>query len=248
MKTIILAGGKGTRLRSVVADVPKPMAPVDKRPFLEYVILALAAQGLREIVLSVGHRKDVIRSYFRNGSRLGVDISYCEEDRPLGTGGAVREAIRATGGSRFLILNGDTFNRFDYLSMEANHVSTKALVTIALILKNNTGRYGLVTMDGRNRVCGFTEKEHQGKGYINCGVYIVDRDIVNGMPDGPFSLERELFPALIGGSMYGYPGRHFFIDIGIPATYRYINHHPALLRPFSGTAQAGSKELQWLEK
>ncbi|MCX5809859.1 MAG: sugar phosphate nucleotidyltransferase [Proteobacteria bacterium] len=142
MKTIILAGGKGTRLRDIVADVPKPMAPVGGKPFLEYIILALAAQGLREVILSVGYKKDIIRSYFGDGSRLGVNIVYSEEYTSLGTGGAVREALRSTGDRHSLILNGDTFNRFDYLSMEAYHVSTDALLTIALVHKNNVGRYG----------------------------------------------------------------------------------------------------------
>lgn len=244
MKAIILAGGKGTRLRSVVSDVPKPMAPVDKRPFLEYVIGSLAAQGMREIILSVGHQKEIIRSHFRDGSRLGVHISYSEEDSPLGTGGAIREAIRGTAGSRFLILNGDTFNRLDHVSMEAFHLSTGALLTIALVMKRNAGRYGLVTMDEHRRIIGFSEKACPGGGYINCGVYMAERAIVDLMPEGAFSLEKDLFPSLTGGAVYGYPGRHFFIDIGIPATYRYIDHHPALLRPFSPAREAWNKELQ----
>jgi D-glycero-alpha-D-manno-heptose 1-phosphate guanylyltransferase len=231
MKAIILAGGLGTRLRHVVSDLPKPMVPVAGKPFLEYVVRLLAKQRIDEIILSVGYKREVIKSYFGNGARLGVNISYCEEETPLGTGGAVRKAMSVVDSNYFLIINGDTFNRVDFRLMESFHVSTGSLLTVALIRKKNTDRYGLARINDRNEIVEFIEKGHRASGYINCGIYIVNKQVMDYLPMGSFSFEQELFPELVGKGLYGYHARHFFIDIGIASSYRFINRHPALLYP-----------------
>jgi len=244
MKAIILAGGKGTRLKSVVDDLPKPMAPVGGKPFLEYIVTALAAQGLREIILSVGYRKDIIRSHFEAGSRWGVNIVYSEEDTPLGTGGSVRQALMMSGESHSLILNGDTFNQLDFEEMERHHLSRDCLATIGLIHENDAGRYGTVRFNEGFDITEFCEKSPHESGYINCGAYIMDKAIVDYMPSGHFSLENDLFPGLIAHGMSGFISHGFFIDIGIPSTYRYISDHYHLLRhdnPGNGETRAGEE-------
>ncbi|MDD3845760.1 MAG: nucleotidyltransferase family protein [Syntrophorhabdaceae bacterium] len=230
MKTIILAGGMGTRLKNVLNNVPKPMAPVRGKPFLEYVILALAAQGFREIMLSIGYRKDVIRSHFGNGSKWGVGIVYSEEDTPLGTGGSVREALRTADEPHSLILNGDTFNQVDFREMEKHHLSHKRLATIGLIASDDTDRYGFVKINAASDILEFCEKSDRHSGYINRGAYIMDRTVLDHMPaSGSFSLENDLFPELVPHGMSGFISRGFFVDIGIPSTYRHINDHHYLL-------------------
>jgi D-glycero-alpha-D-manno-heptose 1-phosphate guanylyltransferase len=229
MKTIILAGGMGTRLSSVVTDVPKPMAPVGGKPFLEYVILSLAAQGLKEIILSVGYKKETIQSYFEDGSRWKVKIVYSEEDAPLGTGGALREALKIADETNCLILNGDTFNSLNFQDMVDFHTSRDSLMTIALAYKRNVQRYGSVKTNDSGEITGFLEKNEHGSGYINRGAYVASGVILAHMPVGPFSLENDLFHKLIGLGFFGFITHGLFTDIGIPSTYSYINDHAYVL-------------------
>ncbi len=229
MKVIILAGGTGTRLRSIVADVPKPMAPVGGKPFLEYIILALAAQGLNEIILSVGYKNNIIQSHFEDGARWGANILYSKEDAPLGTGGAIREALKVADEPHCLILNGDTFNQLNFLEMEDHHLSKKCLMTVGLKQKKNASRYGTVRINDTHEIVDFYEKSQVGTGYVSCGAYIMDKAILDRMPSGYFSLENELFPDMIGAGICGFVSRGFFIDIGIPSAYSYINDNCYLL-------------------
>ncbi len=226
---IILAGGMGTRLKGIVDNVPKPMADVSGKPFLEYIIRLYAGQGFRKIILSVGYKKEVIREFFGDGSRFGVNVAYSEEDSPLGTGGAVRRALDMVDGPRFTVVNGDTFNHLDLRAMEGFHNLTEAAVTLGLVYKKNTARYGFIRKDRRGAITGFAEKDGNKSGYINCGVYMMEKNACDGMPAGPFSLETDFFPKLVGKGLYGFASKGFFIDIGIAATYRYINRHADFL-------------------
>jgi len=237
MKVIILAGGMGTRLRNIVSDVPKPMAPVAGKPFMEYIILALAAQGFREIIACVGYKKEIIQSYFKDGARWGVSIAYSEEDVPLGTGGALREALKMVNMGDCMVLNGDTFNRLQFQDMINFHTSRNAFLTIGLMNRRNVQRYGSVKTSGSGEITGFLEKNVHGSGYINRGVYIVSQAVLNRMPADAFSLESDLFPGLIGFGFFGFRTEGFFVDIGIPSTYRYINTHASLLQPGEFTSR-----------
>jgi D-glycero-alpha-D-manno-heptose 1-phosphate guanylyltransferase len=229
MQTIILAGGMGTRLKKTVSDVPKPMAPVGGKPFLEYIIADLAAQGLGDIMLSVGYGREVIKSYFEDGSRWKVRIAYSEETTPLGTGGALAHALEAAGGGDCLVLNGDTFNKMSFRDIIDFHNSKDALMTMGLTRVDNADRYGSVELADSGEIVGFLEKPSRDRGYINRGVYVTSGAILPGMPPGPFSLEKDFFPGLIGLKFYGFPTDGFFTDIGIPSTYRYMDEHAYLL-------------------
>jgi NDP-sugar pyrophosphorylase family protein len=240
--TLILAGGLGTRLRAIIGDLPKPMAPVAGRPFLEYQIAALRAQGLTDIVLSVGYRHELIAAHFGDGSAFGVRIACVVEDRPLGTGGAVRLAAATMASLRAraacLILNGDTYFEADFNGLIGRHLAAHAPATLALIHVPDAGRYGSVALDPAGVITGFAEKGGAGAGLINAGAYAVSPAFLGGLPPEPtpLSLERDVFPALAErGQLRGVVMSGLNIDIGVPDSYARFD---ALMRLRAGEAPA----------
>ncbi len=226
MKAIILAGGAGTRLGGIVRDVPKPMAPVAGKPFLEYLVLQLVRQGFSNVIISIGYMGDVIKSYFGNGDRWDAQIAYSEEDEPLGTGGALREAIKTTEGEQFIVMNGDSFLDVDFNELIACHRSSQAMISMALAYVDDITRYGLVEVEGGGKVVGFCEKGAGGRGIINGGVYACRREIVDSIPAGKVSLENDVFPALINNGLYGFELNGCFVDIGVPGDYLGLCEDP----------------------
>lgn len=231
MKAIILAGGLGTRLRASVKDIPKPMAPVAGKPFLEYLLLYLRRSKITDIVLSVGYKKDVIRSYFGDGSSFGIRISYSEENEPLGTGGALKQSISKSDDSHFIVMNGDSFFNIPFADLLQYHGDKPGLITMGLAFVQDRSRYGVVainTADGR--IKSFQKDGMETSGLINSGVYVVNRDIVKYIPDGPVSLEANVLPLLKNDRLlYGKAFDAFFLDIGIPKDYFWIDAHPEYL-------------------
>ena len=222
MKTIILAGGMGKRLREVIKAVPKPMAPVGGRPFLEFLILQLLKYSIKDIVLSIGYKAESVRSYFGNGKRWGADIIYSEENEPLGTGGAIRKASELIKDDEFIAMNGDSFLDMDFNRLISCHREKEAFATIGLAYVDNTGRYGRVETGEKGEITGFTEKGFNGPGYINGGVYLFSRKVMHNVPEGNVSLEEDVFPLLLGHGLYGMDVKGFFKDIGIPEDYRSL--------------------------
>lgn len=219
MPAIILAGGFGTRLKEVVSDVPKPMAPVDGKPFLEYLIAQLIKWNVRDVILSVGYKRDVIKAYFGTGERWGIRIRYAEEDAPLGTGGAIFSAAHLTTADTLLVLNGDSFFSADFQKLVDFHTSTAGLVTMALVQMNDTGRYGRVEVGPDGAVTGFVEKKGESPGLINSGVYVVSRTVLTFFPPSPSSFEQDVIPKIMHNNFYACQLRGDFIDIGIPEDY-----------------------------
>ncbi|HYA87344.1 MAG TPA: nucleotidyltransferase family protein [Nitrospirota bacterium] len=230
MKAIILAGGKGTRLQSVVSDIPKPMAPVGGKPFLEYLIRQLLLWQISEIILSVGYKKESIMSYFSNGVDWGAAISYIEESVPLGTGGAIKKAFSSVTDTDILILNGDSFFDADISALARYHHQKNATATMAILNMKETGRYGRVVVSAEGKIVSFLEKGNSITGLINTGIYILNRKILPLIPDGVVSFETGVLPQLVGNGLYGSEMDGFFIDIGIPSDYLYADAHPHLLR------------------
>jgi len=223
MKAVILAGGLGTRLRGVLGDLPKPMAPIGGKPFLEYLVRQLCRLGIRDIIFATGYKGEAIASHFAGGAAWGARISYSAEKTPLGTGGAVREAMGTSESDRYLVLNGDSFFDLDFASLLDFHHRKNALASIALRQLPDTGRYGRVEISPDGDITSFREKEAGGAGLINSGVYLFERGILSRFPAGPFSLEGEVLPKLIGNGLYGMIQQGFFIDIGIPEDYFRIS-------------------------
>ena len=247
MTCLILAGGKGTRLKELSGDLPKPMMPVGQRPFLEYLVLQARGQGVDRIVLCVGHKAKPIEHYFGDGAGWGVRVAYSEETEPLGTGGALREGAKLVCEQVFLAMNGDSYLETDFSVLLAFHARVASRATIALAQVENARRFGRVEMDADGRITCFREKGSDGPGVINAGIYVFDRSLFAGFPAGAVSLEREILPALVGHGLYGVVAHGRFVDMGTPEDYRRLIQYPEIwpwaqrnLR--SGDGDADSKQ------
>lgn len=216
----VLAGGLGTRLRSVVADRPKVLAPVGGRPFLAYLFDRLSSAGIREATLLTGFAADQVHASF--GSNFGgLRLAYSRELEPLGTAGALRRALPQLPGKSILLFNGDSYCEVDLTALLAFHERTGASATLTLTQVADSSRYGRVHFDGDRRIERFEEKNGtRESGWINAGVYLLGRELVERIPpDRAVSLEREVLPACVAaGSAFGFPGGRF-IDIGTPESY-----------------------------
>ena len=220
-EAIILAGGMGTRLRSVLADRPKPLAVVAGRPFLDWLIFALRVHGVRNIVLSTGYQGGLIERMYGDGAAFGVRIQYSHETQPLGTAGALRQALPLIESDAFFALNGDSYCNVDYAALAESHRARRARATLCLTHVDDCSRYGVVTTRADGTIAAFVEKGAQtGVGAINGGVYALTRDALSELPAGqPASLERDIFPALIGAGLCAFTAGAPFLDIGTPESY-----------------------------
>ncbi len=232
MKAIILAGGMGTRLRGVIEDVPKPMAPVGGKPFLEYLLLQLKRWEITDVLLSVGYKKEAIKSFFGNGDSLGINIRYSEEDQPLGTGGALKKALSLIDDPCFIVMNGDSFFNIHFPDLVEFHALKPRMITMSLARVKDRGRYGSVEINDDGAVTAFQKDGSDTQGFINGGIYLMNRDISNYIPDGPISLEGQILPLLQRDHLlYGKIFDAFFLDIGLPEDYFWIDKHPEHLLP-----------------
>ncbi|MDD2898662.1 MAG: nucleotidyltransferase family protein [Desulfuromonadaceae bacterium] len=220
MKAVILAGGQGTRLKSVIHDIPKPMAPVQGRPFLEFLVSRLIGEGVCTIILSVGYLHKQIMDHFGDGSNLHATIEYCIEHEPLGTGGGVREALRMADSDDVLVMNGDTFAAVDVKNVVKHHKQLGAVMTMVAIPVVDASRYGTVNISSEGLVTAFAEKKRSDVALINSGVYIVNKKLLDIIPAGTVSLELDVLPelaekGLLAAQIQDVP----FIDIGVPSDY-----------------------------
>lgn len=216
-EAIILAGGLGTRLRSVVPDLPKAMAPIGGQPFLSYLLRHLQANGMRRVVLAVGYRREAIQDFF--GSTYGaLRLEYSVEEEPLGTGGALLQALPYTEGSFAFVVNGDTFLRLDYRAMALMlDRGESAELVVALRSVADACRYGRALV-AAGRIQGFTARGTPGPGLINAGCYLVTRDIFDRYPmPVRFSWERDFLEARTAEVRpVAFQCDAPFIDIGVP--------------------------------
>ena len=226
MEAIILAGGFGTRLKKLGLNIPKPMVEVGGRPFLEYLLLYLRYHGVERVILSVGYKKEVIREHFGDLFR-GMWIDYAEEEKPLGTGGGIRNAMGLCREDQVWVLNGDTFFEVDLPAMYAFHRNEKAMVTLAGKRMKQPGRYGLIEYNAQKQITGFREKDPAAvEGVINGGVYLLDRKgFLQRTPEGPFSMEHDFLEPYVAKEKFMlYLSDGYFIDIGIPEDLEKARH------------------------
>ena len=218
--TAILAGGLGTRLRSVVADRPKVLAEVNGRPFLTYLLDQLVIAGIRDVILCTGFLGNQIKSVF--GQSYGsVSLSYSQESIPLGTAGALRLALPLFRSNPVLVMNGDSFCDTDWKSFYAWHRRRRANATLLLTRISNTCRFGQVQTTADGSVIRFEEKGGDNRpGWINGGVYLLNHRLLQEIPGNrSVSLENEVFPAWVGRRLYGFKSETRFLDIGTPESY-----------------------------
>ncbi len=223
MEAIILAGGLGTRLREVLPDHPKPMAPVAGRPFLEYLLDHWIDQGVSRFILSVGYKHDVIRAHFADRYR-GVPLAYAVEPAPLGTGGGILLAMQHLNSQEtFLALNGDTFFGVSLHDLSAMHKRNHADMTIALHRSDEVRRYLGVELGASQRLLGFRQFAGSGATLVNGGVYLIEPRLLSAYEADPvpLSLENDILPDLVGRKalLYGFPTSARFLDIGLPSDY-----------------------------
>jgi len=224
MQAIVLVGGEGTRLRPLTDDVPKPALTLVDRPFLAYMIEWLAAHGVTEAVLACGFLPDVLREALGDGEHAGVRLTYVTEPERRGTAGAIRFAADALGDAlddRFLALNGDVLTDLDLTALTSAHRERGARATIALHPVEDAAAYGLVGVDGDGAVTAFTEKTGEAApGEINAGAYFLERSVLDLIPPGrEVSIEREVFPRLIGDGLGALRLDGYWMDIGTPERY-----------------------------
>jgi D-glycero-alpha-D-manno-heptose 1-phosphate guanylyltransferase len=218
LEAIVLAGGFGTRLKEVVPDLPKPMAPIHGKPFLAYLLSNLAEKGFKKVILSVGFMAEKIIDYFGE-SYLGIELVYVVEDKPLGTGGALRLALNKCSQDYIFVFNGDTFLDFDIESIEDCWLHNQCSIIIGVEVKD-TARYGRLIFEN-NKVRGFLEKGSSGPGIINAGCYVLKVNQLNSFKIGEvFSLEKDyLVNAVKSQDFLLYTVKGTFIDIGVPEDY-----------------------------
>jgi len=229
LKAVILVGGPGTRLRPLTDNCPKPMVPVVNKPFLEHTLTHLKSSGIEDIVLAMSYLPEAIREYFGDGERYGVRLTYCIEEEPLGTAGAVKNAA-AYLDRPFITLNGDNvFLEMDFSEVYSFHRDKKAKATIFMTQVDNPSAYGVVETDADQRVKRFIEKPPPGaetSNRINAGGYILEPEVLNEIPQGKhYMFEKGLFPKLLeeGQPLYGYTYNGYWLDMGTPQKYFNFN-------------------------
>jgi mannose-1-phosphate guanylyltransferase len=229
MKAVILVGGEGTRLRPLTFNTPKAMVPLINKPFLEYLILYLKGHDVRDIILTTSYLPDCIQSYFGDGSKSGVHLTYLVEETPLGTAGAVKNAESLLD-EPFFVINGDVVTGMDLTKMMSQHRKVKPRVSLSLTPVDNPTIYGVVETDEGGMVKRFVEKpswEEVTTNMINAGIYILEPEVLGYIPPATASMfEHNVFPLLLekGEPILSYPSNAYWIDIGTPEKYLKVTH------------------------
>jgi len=222
VQALILAGGEGTRLRPLTTTVPKPVVPLVDRPFIVFMLDWLREHGVDDIVMSCGHLASGVRNVLGDGSAFGIRLRYVEEPRPLGTGGALKFAEPLLA-DRFLMLNGDVLTDLDLSAQIAEHERAGATATLALTPVEDPSAYGLVRTTGSGEVTEFVEKPSPDQidtNNISAGAYVLERRVLDLLEaEQPASIERDVFPQLVGAGLYGFVGEGYWLDIGTPDRY-----------------------------
>lgn len=235
VSVIILAGGLGTRLRSIVSDRPKSMAQINGVPFLEYQIKYFKNQNLTDFIICSGYKHQKILNYFGDGYDNSIKIRHSVEKEPLGTGGAIKNALDMLN-DQFFVVNGDTITEVNLNDLRTFHTRNNADLTMGLVKLEKNTRYGNVVTDKDGRITMFSEKIPLGPGFINTGIYFLNKDSIdwNSMPN-TFSLEKDAFPITIREkSVFGYKVEGYFIDMGIPEDFLRFQKDIPLLNWLKG--------------
>jgi mannose-1-phosphate guanylyltransferase len=222
MQAVILVGGEGTRLRPLTSTVPKPVVPLVDRPFISFMLEWLCAHGIDDVIMSCGFLATSVRNVLGDGSSYGIRLRFVEEPDPRGTAGALKFAEPMLD-KRFLMLNGDVLTDIDLTEQIAQHERTGATATLALVPVEDPSAYGLVCLDDKRSVTDFIEKPSADSietNLISAGAYVLERRILELVPPGRnVSIEREVWPRLIGAGLYGFPSESYWLDIGTPERY-----------------------------
>jgi mannose-1-phosphate guanylyltransferase len=222
MQAVILVGGEGTRLRPLTSTVPKPVVPLVDRPFIAYMLEWLRRHGVDDVIVSCGFLATAVRNVLGDGTQYGLRLRFVEEPEPRGTAGALKFAQDLLE-ERFLLLNGDILTDLDVVDQVAQHEATGAVATLALVPVEDPTAYGLVRLTGDRAVKEFVEKPSADQidtKLISAGAYVLERAVLDLIPpDRNVSIEREIWPQLVGEGLYGYAADAYWLDIGTPERY-----------------------------
>ncbi len=222
MQAVILVGGEGTRLRPLTSTVPKPVVPLVDRPFIAYMLEWLGRHGVDDVIMSCGFLATSVHNVLGDGSQYGLRLRYVEEPDPRGTAGALKYAEDLLD-ERFLMLNGDVLTDLDLTAQLAQHEATGAIGTLALVPVADPTAYGLVRLHADNAVKDFVEKpaaDEIDTHLISAGAYVLERSVLDLIPaDRNVSIERDVWPRLVGDGLYGFPAEAYWLDIGTPERY-----------------------------
>ena len=223
MKAVILAGGKGTRLKPYTTAFPKPLMPIGDKPILEIVVKQLKSYGFDEIIMAVGHLAELIRTFFNDGSKYGINIKYTRENKPLGTAGPLalmKEELKET----FLMMNGDVLTTLDFSDLVNYHKRNGAIATIALKKRDVKIDFGVVEIDGSNSIVGYTEKPEIDY-LVSMGVYVFEPKVLEYIKPNEYLDFPDLIKKLIsnGETVKGYAYDGYWLDIGRPDDYERAN-------------------------
>ncbi len=246
MQALILAGGEGTRLRPLTSSTPKPVISLVNKPFLTYMLRWLHIHGVDEAIISCGYMAEKVRAVLGDRS-CGLDLRYVDEDTPLGTAGAIKNAENYLG-QRFLALNGDVLTDMDLTALIGFHEKSDAVGTIALTPVADPSNYGLVKTGEEGDILEFLEKpkpEEIDTDLINAGAYVLEKKVLDLIPEQEnVSIERQIFPKLIGRGLYAWEDRNYWLDIGTPERYLQATYDIIEQRVDSGEAQDKSGAIQ----
>ncbi len=227
MKAIILAGGLGTRLRPLTNETPKPLLPISGKPIIEHAILNFKKHGIKDIILSVGFRAEKIKEYFGGGEKLGVNIEYCIEDAPLGTGGALKKAAENIS-ETFVAINGDNLADFDWTMALQTHRNTSAKITLQLFPVEDVTKFGIARLDD-GKIVEFIEKptvEQAPSNLNNAGGYIMEKEVIDVLPEGFCSIEKDCFEKLAAtGVVYAHHHSGQWYPTDTIEKYMYANEN-----------------------
>jgi mannose-1-phosphate guanylyltransferase len=224
MQAIVLVGGEGTRLRPLTLTQPKPAVPLVDRPFIRYLVDWLGRHGIDEVIMACGFKAEGLRSALGDEVPGGPSIRYIQEDEPLGTAGPIRLAAdQGLLGDRFMVLNGDSLTDLDLSALQRQHEETGAVLTLGLYPVDDPTSFGLVRRDDDGVVLGFLEKPDPDMidtDEVSAGAYVIERQVIDLIPPGrAVSIEREVFPRLVGQGLYGRRLEGYWMDIGTPQRY-----------------------------
>jgi len=248
MKALILIGGEGTRLRPLTLNTLKCMVPIVNKHFFEHQLSMLRKYGIRDVILSVCHMPAKIKKKIRSGRKYGLKVKFVEEKKPLGTGGAIKNAEKYLT-STTIIMNGDILSDIDLRKMIAAHKKSRAIATIALHEVEDPTSYGLVETTKKSRITRFLEKPNWAEvktKWINAGLYVFDKRVLSYIPKGKnFSLEREVFPQLLANNenLMAYKSKSYWLDIG--KIDKYIQANFDVLENRFNFPVESSKSLKW---
>ncbi|MBF0483073.1 MAG: nucleotidyltransferase family protein [Candidatus Omnitrophica bacterium] len=216
---VVLCGGMGTRLRSEIGEEQKVMVSFEGRPFLDYILEQIVEQGVHKVVLCAGYKSESVKNIVKRYPDVDIVISI--ENEPLGTGGAIKNAETLISSDKFFVFNGDSFCKIDLKNFFEFHLSKDSLVSMAVAKVEDSKDYGRIILDPDQSVVSFEEKNQRASSpYVNAGVYCFSKEVLDVMPQGHFSLEKDLFPRLTGMHTRGFILEKSFLDIGTPQRFK----------------------------